>query len=245
MTKAEIDAIVSDVFRPKKITKAEVYAIVEDVFRATQDKKDANGAEHCSKTGQFTGKSGTSGNSNSERSSNDPRNNQQGSMNKEEVEKYKNEIINKLDKNFKEKATSIFSKAKNNEVKNVMEQVQYRKVDAQEATKLKEKTGLDLEGYNHTITNMDIQHIYNKHGDEKAENFRGQRAVTEKDILLIPEITKNYDDVMLSPQKNKSTQQEVLVYRKKIGDEFVYLETISGKKSKELRSNTMWIVKKK
>jgi len=33
MTKAEIDAIVSDVFRPKKITKAEVYAIVEDVFR--------------------------------------------------------------------------------------------------------------------------------------------------------------------------------------------------------------------
>ena len=194
--------------------------------------------------GKFTSEGG-SGKQGERNDSNKKSGMEEQAKSKEEVEKYKDEIISKLDPNFKEQASGMFEKAKNGEIKNVMEKVPYRKVDAREAVKIKEKTGLDLEGYNHSITNMDIQHIYNKHGDEKAENFRGQRAVTERDILLIPEITKNYDDVMLSPQKNKSTQQEVLVYRKKIGDEFVYLETISGKNSKELRSNTMWIVKKK
>ena len=165
-------------------------------------------------------------------------------MSKESTEEQKEKIIKSLNEEFIEKALKIFNDAKNNKVGNKIEKLSYRKVDAEEAKKLKDKTGLDLEGYEHNITNMDVRHIYKNHGDERSESFRGQRAVTEKDILLIPEITENYDDAMLADKKNKSTNLDAIIYRKRIGDEFFYIETVSGQKSKELRSVTMWIVKK-
>ena len=166
-------------------------------------------------------------------------------MKKEEVEKYKEEVINKLDESFKSKALEMFENAKNGKVKEHVEKLSYRKVDADEAQRLNDKIGLDLNGYEHNITNTDVIHIYKEHGNEKTEAFMGQRAVTSKDILLIPEITKNYDDVILSPRTPKTSQNKVIIYRKQIGDEFVYLETIGGKKNRELRSKSLRIVKNK
>ena len=162
-------------------------------------------------------------------------------MKKGDIEKYKDKIISKLDEDFKNKASEMFENAKNGKVKNIMEKIPYRKVNQEEATKLKEKTGLELEGYEHEISNMDIRHIYNKHGNEKMESFRGQVAVTERDILLIPEITKKYDDIALSPEVIDG--RKMLVYKKEIGDSYYYVEAISDK-NKSLRSKTMYIRKK-
>ena len=160
-------------------------------------------------------------------------------------EEYKESVIKSLDKNFVDNATRIFREASGEKFKDTFEKVPYRKVDNDEAARLKEKIGRDLSGYEHNITNTDIRHMFTEHGNKEVEEFKGQRAITERDILLIPEITKNYDDARLSPEKSRVTQQDVIIYKKKIGDEYIYLETIGGKKSKELRSKTMWIIKGK
>jgi hypothetical protein len=159
------------------------------------------------------------------------------------IERQKEEIIKSLDKKFIEKATKIFHDAKNGNVTNVIEKLSYSRVSNSEALKIKQEIGLDLEGYEHNITNMDIKHILKNHGNEKIENFRGQVAITEKDILLIPEITKKYDAVILSDESNAN--RKVLLYRKRLGNEYYYLETVSNSIKKELRSKTMWIVRKK
>jgi len=61
--------------------------------------------------------------------------------------------------------------------------------------------------------------------------------------LLIPDITKNYDDVTIANKKSEG--KTVLKYKKEIGDEYHYYETISNPNKKELRTKTMWITKKK
>lgn len=162
-------------------------------------------------------------------------------MSEKSIEEQKESIIKSLDKDFVEKATKIFYDAQNNKVKNKIEKLSYRKVDQTESEKLKKDIGLDLNGYEHNITNMDIRHIYKNHGDEKIEDPRGQIAIHFKDILLIPEITKNYDSVRL--QGKDENGRYVIEYRKRIGSRYYFIETVGGIKRKELRSKTMWIVK--
>ncbi len=143
---------------------------------------------------------------------------------------------------FNKHIKRICADISNNTNKNSVEKVFYRSVENEEAEKIKKYTGLELKGYRHEITNTDIRHIFKKHGNEKTEAFRGQRAVTEKDLCLIPTITKDYDDMLLDTEGAEG--KPVLIYKKKIGDEFVYLETVSDKK-KELRPKTMYIIKEK
>jgi len=90
-------------------------------------------------------------------------------MKKEEAERYKSEVISKLDENFKNKALEMFKNAKNGNVRNIIEKLSYSEVEGCEARKLKNKTGLDLGGYKHNITNMDVRHIYKNHVDCEKE----------------------------------------------------------------------------
>lgn len=114
----------------------------------------------------------------------------------------------------------------------------YRTVNKSEATKLKEKINIDLEGYNHELTAQDIRHIFKQHGNAKTELNRGQIAVNKEDIFLIPEITSNFDDVNLG--EDLSENKRVIVYKKKIGDIYFYIESIGGKNKKNLRPKTMY-----
>ena len=156
--------------------------------------------------------------------------------------KTKKQIIRSLDKTFARTAEQFFREAQSNIDTNKYKELIYSKVDKIEAWKIKEKTGLNIEGYAHKITNMDIRHIYKVHGNQKIEARRGQVAVTEKDILLIPEITKNYDSIKCDDRNIKfSENKPVLIYRKKIENEYYYLETVGGKGNKDLRPKTMYI----
>lgn len=156
------------------------------------------------------------------------------------VKKKETFVNNESDFNYHVKR--IWTDIKNNVNTDTVEKVFYRSVNTKEAQRLKKHTGLNLEGYRHEITNTDVLHIFKNHGNDKKEAFRGQRAVSEKDICLIPEITANYDDVLLDTEE--AEDKPVLIYKKKIGDEFVYLETVSENK-KELRPKTMYIIKEK
>ena len=119
----------------------------------------------------------------------------------------------------------------------------FRKLDKKESEKLQAETGLDLENYSHSISNIGIKHAWKQHGNEKNENLRGQEAITEKDLELIPEITLNYDSVHVSSEQSEG--RPVLVYKKKMGVEYVYLEMVLGKNKKELRFKDLWKMKGK
>jgi len=63
--------------------------------------------------------------------------------------------------------------------------------------RIKKEIGIDVEGYNVSISENEIRKIFKSHGDEATELPRGQRAILESDIVNIPEIIQNPDKIML------------------------------------------------
>lgn len=75
-------------------------------------------------------------------------------------------------------------------------------ISADLAERIFNETGVDAENYNITISSNEIRKILlNSHGDEKKENLRGQRAITEDDILAIPKIIEEADFIELDRKK--------------------------------------------
>ncbi len=64
-----------------------------------------------------------------------------------------------------------------------------------------------------------------------------------EDIRHIPEIFSNPDNILLSPRKN-TRGQEVIIYEKKIGKYYYYLEDININ-SQQLETQTMYITDEK
>ena len=109
--------------------------------------------------------------------------------------------------------------------------------------KIKSKTGIDLTGYNVSISNHEIRKIIlNSHGNEIKENLRGQRAVTEDDIAKIYDIVKAPDNIYTSGETKQG--KPVITFEKQIGDLYFYVQYVSDK-HKTLDGQTMYIRRKK
>ncbi|MGN0024971.1 MAG: anti-CBASS protein Acb1 family protein [Candidatus Avelusimicrobium sp.] len=187
-----------------------------------------NEADHPRKdNGQFgTGSGGTEGISKTETV-------------KKTQEKETNQQTNFWDnEQKKEDASSLLEKESTQKNIDDIPSVNYREVAQKEADRLYSATGLDLAGFVHQLTAGGIRHIFKSHGDEHTEKARGQLPVTKEDILLIPNITGDFDEVALA--KEKSEGRAVLIYKKKIGDMYFYYETVGGKKNKTLQPKTMY-----
>ena len=95
-----------------------------------------------------------------------------------------------------------------------------------------------LEGYSHSVSKADINHIKKEHGDAQAEAARGQIAITDKDIARIPDIVSNYGairDDLVSEQGSKR-----IMFAKSFDDgTVVYLGQVSRKK-KDIKTVSMW-----
>lgn len=141
---------------------------------------------------------------------------------------------------YRQKVSEMFKEITSGPVQD-LKVYSFRKMDKKESEKLLEETGLDLTNYSHSITNTGIKHAWKQHGNEQKEQLRGQEAITEKDLELIPEITLNFDSVHVSSEQSEG--RPVLVYKKKIGPEYVYLEMVLGKNKKELRFKDLWKMK--
>jgi hypothetical protein len=120
------------------------------------------------------------------------------------------------------------------------EGLKYRKMKGKEAYKFKQKTGFDVKKYDRKITKSDVRHLHKEHGNPKTEKPRGQIAVTTKDVLLIPHITRYYDKLTL--QKDKAENKPVVEYVKTLDKKkYHYLETIgSPKGARDLKPKTMF-----
>ncbi len=107
-------------------------------------------------------------------------------------------------------------------------EIKYATVGPEEAARLKEVTGFDLSGCNHSVDNFAIRHINNQHGVPASEESRGQLAITRDDIAKIPEIVANPDKVTaLKTRQNR----DGVGYTKRFDGDIFYVEEIrTGKK---------------
>ena len=106
----------------------------------------------------------------------------------------------------------------------------------EELMTLAKKEGIDLTGYKHVIETSGARHSETRHG--KKSNDRN--PLTLEDYLLIPYIIKYRDKVELSDKKTRLHRLKTFVYRKTIGNLYVYVEEIRIGRKKSLAFQTLY-----
>ena len=99
-----------------------------------------------------------------------------------------------------------------------------------ELLELAAQHNIDLKGYKHVIETSGIQHSEKRHGDKSKD----RTPLSLQDYLLIPYIIRNRDEVSFSPSKTASREKNVILYKKKVGYQYVYVEEIRNGKNKSL-----------
>ena len=89
-----------------------------------------------------------------------------------------------------------------------------------------------------------VGHNQKQHGDTTVEGRVGQIAITAEDYTRIPEILESYDSVRKSPNRSRSTGNEVIIYEKEFEDGYVYYLEEKRDKRKSLSFQTMYKKKK-
>lgn len=107
---------------------------------------------------------------------------------------------------------------------------------------VRDQTGVDVSGYVAILPGSSVQHIFKNHGNEQTESSRGQRAVTENDIALIPQVLTSPDSVELSGDKDK-LGRAVLLFTKQIGDTYITAQAVTDGRH-AIATNSLWIQKK-
>jgi len=96
------------------------------------------------------------------------------------------------------------------------------------AVLIKSKTGIDVENFNCSLSAYEIRKIFKDHGDEKKEAPRGQRAITESDIVDIPKVIQSPLEIKLSPKLYEG--KPVIEFTKQIdGSRFTVDAVVSDK----------------
>jgi len=93
------------------------------------------------------------------------------------------------------------------------------KADDRLINDVKETYGIDLSEAYHVLNDNDIRHIKNSHGEDTNEKY----PVTAEDLKQIPDIIKNYDDVIYLSRAGKTG----LYYIKRHNGVTYYLESIN------------------
>lgn len=106
------------------------------------------------------------------------------------------------------------------------------------AVKIKRFTDLDTENLNCCIRADEVRKILkNSHGNEKSEKLRGQRAITIEDIVSIPNIIQNADEIRRS--KSDYEGKPVIEFVKEIDGKTTVISYVS-KKHNDLTVQTMY-----
>ena len=114
-------------------------------------------------------------------------------------------------------------------------------VSSELVAKAKESIGLDISDWQHSVDESGIRHTFKQHGNETTESKRGQRAVTKKDILLLPRIISSFDSIEYAGLSDMGN--ETFLIKKEIEDEIFTVQEVR-KKHKKLTMKTMWIRRK-
>jgi hypothetical protein len=105
------------------------------------------------------------------------------------------------------------------------------------------KVGVNIEGYEHEISNYFIHHVIKNHANEKTEVIRGNLPITDEDFEQIPEIIEHPDWVIFGAKRNNE-DRIVYVKHAENGTILYFEEILRGKRNRSLRGNTMYKTKK-
>ena len=92
------------------------------------------------------------------------------------------------------------------------------------------KHGLDLTGYKHVIETSGARHSEPRHGNKSFD----RTPLSIEDYLMIPYIIKHHDKVEISNHRTKKHGLKTIIYRKTIGNQYVYVEEIRIGRNKSL-----------
>lgn len=104
----------------------------------------------------------------------------------------------------------------------------YAPVSPLAATRIKEATGLDVSGYQHTLDEASVNHILNEHGDARREAAQGQIAIKADDFEKLPWVVETG-----SVKSGGLTKQglETIEYSKEVDGELIVIEEVrTGRK---------------
>ncbi|MCL1921985.1 MAG: DUF935 family protein [Kiritimatiellaeota bacterium] len=108
---------------------------------------------------------------------------------------------------------------------------------------IKGATGIDVSGYEQTISARDIRHADTRHG--ARERSKGQVPLGAGDYDRIPEVYSGYDSIEKGTPEGR-TGLPTVRYKKRFGDgTLVAVEAIADNGDKRMRFKTMWKEKPK
>lgn len=127
--------------------------------------------------------------------------------------------------------------------KNGKAKMYFGSVPSDLAARIHADTGIDVEGYNCSISAYEIQKILkNSHGNSAGEASRGQRALTVDDILAIPDIIQSPDRITRSERDYNG--KPVILFEKTINGRTTVVSYVSDKHM-DLSVQTMYAGKDK
>ena len=118
----------------------------------------------------------------------------------------------------------------------------FGKITKNVANKIKNSLGIDVNNYNISLKADAVRHILKNHSNNSQENMRGQVAITEQDILNIPEIINNYDLVRDSGPTDDGKPS--ITFEKNIDGNNIVVTYVSDKHN-NLEIQTMYKFKNK
>lgn len=109
-------------------------------------------------------------------------------------------------------------------------------VRPEEAARIKELTGVDTTGFRHEINNHDLRHAIKQHGDPVREAAVGQLPITQKDLKMIPQVLREYDQILPgSPNVNGKSVR----YVKRVNGHIIVAEVLREER-KTMAVKTIW-----
>ncbi len=118
----------------------------------------------------------------------------------------------------------------------------YRKIEGEEAQRLGNVLGANVEGFEHGADESAIRHVLKEHGDSAKEEVRGQVAVTREDIENLPIYTdpERVDSIVLGSKGPMGVQ--TVVYKTRVNGHVVAVEEVRVGRNR-FALKTMWKVR--
>lgn len=107
---------------------------------------------------------------------------------------------------------------------------------------IEEKTGINVKGFNCSLSSNEIRKIIRTHGDYAKEQNRGQKAFTKEDFLNIPKVILGADSIRLS---DKTYNGKPVIEFSKSGQERFNVAAVVSDKHMDLFVQTAFINIKK
>lgn len=122
---------------------------------------------------------------------------------------------------------------KSNEFKRLF----FGKIGSELASKIQAATGINVEGYNVSLSSDNVRKIIKDHGSEETEIPRGQIPITKSILAQIPEIISSFDSI--SRSYDASDGRQSIIMSKDINGRKFVVEYVSGRR-KTLDTQTMY-----